>query len=189
VVRDRLEEICYAAESASELIEAELQRGIDAASSTRAVSQHHILAILRAWANACEAIRIAGPSSKSFARDWSGIPQRSQHVFDTYQERKGTTGTPSIESVNQVLKAWAYSSEHLRGTMAEQFFQRHGTSPNGESFQLMIRVWSWSKERRCAFTATGHLMRMLRLLETGRPDMEPTLEDYSIVFQAWTTAE
>jgi hypothetical protein len=189
VLRDRLEEICHAAESASELIEPVLK------SNAKHVSSFHVLAILKAWANACEATRVAGLTTKS--GDWSGIPQRAQHILITYLAVTGNSS--SAELVNEVLKAWAYSGEHLRGTMAEQVFQQyfHGTkeetaglpSPNGETFRHMMRAWSWSKEKRCAFTATGHFMRMMRLLENGQLDMEPTLDDCLILFQAWTTAE
>lgn len=194
VLRDRLEEICQAAESASELIEPQLQVQSNAKNTGSKVSSHHVLAILKSWANACEATRVAGLTSKS--GDWSGIPQRALHILSSYLTVTGNN--PSTELVNQVLKAWAYSGEHLRGTMAEQVFQKflQGTKdepglppPNGETFRYMIRAWGWSKEKRSAFTATGHFMRMMRLLEIGHLDMEPKLVDYKILFQAWTTAE
>jgi hypothetical protein len=183
-LRDRIGKICHAALAASELLEAARRSGGD----KKNISSHHILAVLRTWANASEAVRLATLTNKSGG--WSGIPQRAQHILDTYYE----TTSPPTEAVNQVLKAWAYSGEYLRGTMTEQVFQKHfqpgmKASPDGESFRSMIRAWSWSKESRGAFTATGHCMRMLRLLENGQIDMEPTLEDYRILFQAWTTAE
>lgn len=190
ILRQRMEEICHAAESASELIEPELNQ----ANVKHVISSHHVLAILKAWANACEASRVAGLTAKS--GDWSGIPQRAQYILSTYLTATGNK--PSAELVNQVLKAWAYSGEHLRGTMAEQAFQQYFQgikqetnlpSANGETFRFMIQAWGWSKEKRCAFTATGHFMRMMRLLEIGQLDMEPTLEDYRILFQTWTTAE
>jgi hypothetical protein len=181
VLRDRIREIWHAALAASELVEGGMRSG------DKKVSPHHILAILRTWANASEAIRLAGLTTK--LGGWSGIPQRAQHVLETYY----VTDPPPTEAVNQVLKAWAYSSEYLRGTMAEQVFQKHlqgaKAAPDGESFKSMIRAWSWSKESRGAFTATGHFMRMLRLLENGQSDMEMTLEDYRTLFQAWTSAE
>jgi hypothetical protein len=161
---------------------------------------------LKAWANACEAAHQAGMiKSSDFVR---GIPQRSQHILlqlmpqtiansNTTNSNSTTTTAPmaatpaTVECYNQVIKAWAYSGEHLRGTMAEQLFQKMGDEePNGETFQLIIRAWSWSKERRCAFTATGHFMRMMKLLEFGRPDMEPSsMEFYHVLLRAWTTAE
>ncbi len=183
-LRDRMGKICQSALAVSELLETARRSGGD----KKNISSHHILAILRTWANASEAVRLAGLTNKSGG--WSGIPQRAQHILDTYYE----TAPPPTEAINQVLKAWAYSGEYLRGTMTEQVFQKHfqpgmKASPDGESFRNMIRAWSWSKESRGAFTATGHYMRMLRLLENGQMDMEPTLEDYRILFQAWTSAE
>jgi len=111
---------------------------------------------------------------------------------------------PSVESYNSVLEAWAYSSEHLRGAMSERIFQKlvqaHDNAPasgattlalrpNGESYRLVVRAWALSRDRRAAFTATGHLMKMLRKLGKGDEDMEPTLDDYTAVLQAWTRAE
>ncbi len=177
VLRDRLEEICYAAESASELVEKELH--------DKKVSSHHVLMILKAWATACQATRMAGLTT-SKAGDWSGIPQRAQHILTQYQLITGQK--PTTESINQVLKAWAYSGEHLRGTMAEQFFAKQKDT-NGETLRIMIRAWSWSNEKRDAFAANGYFLRMMRLLELGETEMEPTLEDYRILFQAWATAE
>lgn len=173
-----LEEILYAAESASELVE-----------NMSTTSPHHVLASLKAWANVCVGARVAGCTKLNWIR---GIPQRAQHMFATHEDNQ------SLEGVNQVLKAWAYSGEHLRGTMAEQFFNEQllssGTgplamSPSGDSYRFIMRAWCWSNERRCAFTATGHFMRMMRLLEFGRDDMEPTIEDYHILFNSWTKAE
>lgn len=189
-LRDQVRALCHAAKSASELVEHEWQHCDDETGGTNVSQQHPILlAVLRAWANTCEATHLAGLTS-SKSSDWSGIPQRSQYLFITFQEKAASNKSLSIELANQVLKAWAYSGEHLRGTMAENFLQTiDTTSMNGETFRYIIRAWSWSKEKRCAFTATGHWMRMMRLLEAGQKDMEPTLEDYHALFQAWTTAE
>jgi hypothetical protein len=167
VQEGRLEEICHAAECASKIVE-----------NMEKPSSHHFVAILKAWTTACEAAHEAGLTKSDFVR---GIPQRTQHILNLQTN-------PSVESYNQVIKAWAYSGEHLRGTMAEQIFQTID-DPNGESFKLIIRTWCWSKERRCAFIATGHFMVMMRLLESGRPDMELSMDDYHILFHAWTRAE
>jgi hypothetical protein len=167
VLRSHLKEICHAAERASELLQ-----------TTEDPSSNHRVAVLKAWANACEASHESGIVKIDQLR---GIPQRAQHLLNLQEH-------PTVESYNQVLKAWAYSSEHLRASMAEQLFHKIG-DPNGETYQNIIRAWCWSKERRCAFTATGHFMRMMRLLETGRSDMEPSLADYHALFRAWTGAE
>jgi hypothetical protein len=175
VQKGRLEEICHAAECASEIIE-----------NMKQPSSHHFVAVLKAWTNACEAAHEAGLTKSDFVR---GIPQRAQHILNLEtSSNTNTNNNPSVESYNQVIKAWAYSGEHLRGTMAEQIFQKVD-EPNGETFRLIIRAWCWSKERRCAFIATGHFMVMMRLLEIGRPDMELSMDDYHILFHAWTSAE
>eukprot|EP00980_Cylindrotheca_fusiformis_P022333 scaffold9191_cov114-Cylindrotheca_fusiformis.AAC.28 len=162
-----LKEMCHSAERASDLLYT-----MDDPSS------HHFVAVLSLWANACEASYESGALKIDFVR---GIPQRAQHILNLQ-------ANPTVESYNQVLKAWAYSGEHLRGTMSEQLFQKI-VDPNGESYKNIIRAWCWSKERRSAFTATGYFMRMMRLLDTGRLDMEPSLNDYHVLFRAWTRAE
>ena len=36
-----------------------------------------------------------------------------------------------------------------------------------------------------AFNASGHLMKMQKLLESGKDEFEPSLEDYHLVLKAW----
>jgi len=167
-VHRHVHEMGKAAEHASQILE-----------SMDSPSRHHIVAVLKALANVSEASYIANVSKGDFVR---GVPQRAQHFWQIHDE------SLPIEASNQLLRAWAYSKEHLRGTMAEQVFQKI-EHPNGESYKNIIRAWCWSKERRCAFTATGYFMRMMRLLETGKSDMDPSLDDYHVLFHAWTTAE
>ena len=122
--------------------------------------------------------------------DVVGIPQRTQLILNQMGEGpENTSGdTISVEAYNEVIKAWAYSSEYLRGPMAEQVFQKI-QFPTGESLRLIMRAHAWSKEHRSAFQATGHFMRMMRLLEAGRDDMEPSsIDDYHLLCDAWTTA-
>ncbi|CAJ1954395.1 unnamed protein product [Cylindrotheca closterium] len=166
-VHRNVHEMGKAAEHASQILE-----------SMDSPSRHHIVAVLKALANVSEASHTTSVFKGDFVR---GIPQRAQHFWQIHENLP-------IEASNQLLRAWAYSKEYLRGTMAEQIFQQI-EHPNGESYKNIIRAWCWSKERRCAFTATGHLMRMMRLLETGKSDMEPSLDDYHVLFHAWTTAE
>jgi hypothetical protein len=69
--------------------------------------------------------------------------------------------------------------------------------PDGESHRLIIWAWALSRERRAAFIATGHLIKMLRRLEVGFDDdalyegaaIEPSIDDYNIVAQAWIRSE
>lgn len=144
-----------------------------------------------------------------------GVPQRAQFLLDRmelshvkdYVDYNGSFASgaprtivwPSVESYNRVVEAWAFSDEHLRGPMAEGVFQRLKSSCNtktvpflrlnGDSYRQIIWAWSLSRDRRAAFTATGHLMKMLRKLEKGDEDMEPRLEDYRVLLDAWTRAE
>ena len=166
---DRLKEVCQAAESAGQILD-----------TLAKPSSHHVVAVLKTWANAVQAGNEAGYPKASLTR---GIPQRMQHLVQGKE-----SSSPTTEAYNQILKAWSLSGEHLRGTMAEQIFQKI-EEPNGESFRWILRAWCWSQERRCAFTATGHYMRMMRLLEISQSDMEPTMDDYHVLFRAWTKAE
>jgi hypothetical protein len=166
---DRLKEVCHAAESAGQILD-----------TMAKPSSHHVVAVLKTWADAVQAGNEAGYPKASLTR---GIPQRMQHLVQGKE-----SSSPTTEAYNQILKAWSLSGEHLRGTMAEQIFQKI-EEPNGESFRWILRAWCWSQERRCAFTATGHYMRMMRLLEISHSDMEPTMDDYHVLFRAWTKAE
>jgi hypothetical protein len=163
----RLREVYGAAEC--------VNRIVDAMGSP---TSHHYVAMLRSWANTCESAYVSGRTKLDII---IGIPQRAQLLLRLQD-------APTVESYNQVIKAWAYSSEYLRGTMAEQLFNQI-KSPNGESFHMIIRAHAWSNESRAAFHATGHFMRMMRLLEVGRHDMEPpSMEEYHILCEAWTRA-
>ena len=167
VLLGHLKEIYRAAESASQVVE-----------NMEYPSSHHYIAALKCWTNVCVAAHEANLQKSSLVR---GIPQRTEYLALSMPK-------PTVEIYNLVIQAWAYSGEHLRGTMAEQVFTKV-EDPNGETFQQIIRAWCWSQERRCAFTATGHFMRMMRLLELGRSDMEPSMDDYRILFEAWTRAQ
>jgi hypothetical protein len=156
----------------------------------------HCDAILTAWARASR----AGRGIQT--RITRGMPQRAQFLLERME---ATCVDPesdvdsrvraTVGSYNRVLEAWAYSGEHLRGTMAERIFVNlsqgnvSGARPDGESYRLIIWAWALSRDGRAAFTATGHLMKMLRRLEKEEEDMEPSLEDYHVVLKAWTRAE
>ncbi|EEC50514.1 predicted protein [Phaeodactylum tricornutum CCAP 1055/1] len=220
--RSHLREICLAAESAHNLLEQieplfsnsnltsysiygeEFKSDLDVSDEEalrrpmkpyNTVLTQRCNAVLRAWARTSR----AGQGINT--RLTRAIPQRAQFLLEgmelSYENGSDRLRTvlPTVESFNQVLEAWAYSDEHLRGAMAEQLFQklRHGNPAavhfNGRSYRLIIAAWSWSRERRHAFNATGHLMKMLRKLEKGDESMEPTMDDYHMILKAWTNAE
>lgn len=154
--------------------------------TTQAAIRHRCNAVLSAWAKAS---RVAA-SRKTNHR---GIPQRATYLVQR-MEASGTDTAPmtSTESYNQVLAAWAWSREHLRATMAEQTFLRmwktKHAKPNGESYRWIIQAWCWSGQKKAAFNATGHLMKVLRRIENRRESVEPLPETYHMVMKAWTTA-
>ena len=125
-----------------------------------------------------------------------GVPQRAQRLLEVMEGDEGQV--PSTHSYNHVLFTWAHSHEHMRGTMAQNLFQKlvdisarqKFARPNGESYRIMIYAWAHSGEAKAAFRATGHLMKLLHLLEEsgGSVDLQPHMEDYYLIFDAWTTA-
>jgi hypothetical protein len=171
----RLREVCSAAESMTNILE-----------SMENPTPHHYIAILKVWANTCKIARAIG---KSKIADVVGIPQRTQLILNNMGGGPNDINNiVSVEAYNEVIKAWAYSLEYLRGTMAEQVFQKI-QFPTGESLRLIMQAHAWSNEDRSAFQATGHFMRMMRLLEAGREDMEPSsIDDYHLLCDAWTKA-
>ncbi len=168
----RFKEVCSSAESMTSILE-----------SMENPTPHHYLAILKAWANTSKIAKLVGKSKRA---DVVGIPQRTQLILS--QMGEDNDNNISVEAYNEVIKAWAYSSEYLRGTMAEQVFRKI-QFPTGKSLRLIMRAHAWSNEDRSAFHATGHFMRMMRLLEAGREDMEPSsIDDYHLLCDAWTKA-
>ena len=168
-----------------------------------------------------------------------GIPQRMQLILREYEadsngnsttttstslltsDENSSTRNVNITWLNIIIKSWAYSNEHLRGTMAENVFKsisynssdnrsNSNIQPNGITYRNIIHAWclstksSGSGERRCAFIATGHYMQWLRYLSKRKErydlfgndthtlileeEQQPTMEDYHILFNAWTTA-
>eukprot|EP00535_Pseudo-nitzschia_heimii_P011975 CAMPEP_0197198206 /NCGR_PEP_ID=MMETSP1423-20130617/33257_1 /TAXON_ID=476441 /ORGANISM="Pseudo-nitzschia heimii, Strain UNC1101" /LENGTH=711 /DNA_ID=CAMNT_0042652037 /DNA_START=175 /DNA_END=2310 /DNA_ORIENTATION=- len=170
-----LREVCSAAESMTRIVE-----------SMEDPSPHHYIAVLKAWANAC---KIAKRIGKAKAACVVGIPQRTQLILNNMGGKGNDANIDiSVEAYNEVIKAWAYSAEHLRGTMAEQIFQKI-QFPSGESLRLIMRAHAWGRESRSAHIATGHFMRMMRHLEAGRDDMEPSsIDDYHLLCDIWTEA-
>lgn len=136
--------------------------------------------LLQSWASTVTAAASHGGLSVV-----PGLPQRAQYLLERMEASMHTH--PTVESYQAVLTAWTYSVEHLKGTRAEHVFRRM-PEPTPDAYRLVIRAWTSSRERRAAFVATGHLMKMLRKLEYDS-DMEPQLEDYNVILQAWTTAE
>ncbi|KAI2511525.1 hypothetical protein MHU86_2961 [Fragilaria crotonensis] len=125
-----------------------------------------------------------------------GVPQRAQRLLEIMEGNDEQV--PSTDSYNHVLYTWAHCHEHMRGTMAQNLFQKlvdnsagkKSAKPNGESYRIMMYAWAHSGEAKAAFRATGHLMKLLHLLEEsgGSVDLQPQMEDYYLIFDAWTSA-
>ena len=125
-----------------------------------------------------------------------GVPQRAERILDVL-EREGEHAA-TIDSYNHVLHTWAHSGEHMRGTMAQNLFQKltvnssrkKSLKADGATFRTMMYAWANSGEVKAAFRATGHLMKLLYLLKEsdGDVDLQPHMEDYYLIFDAWTSA-
>jgi hypothetical protein len=133
-----------------------------------------------------------------------GVPQRAKYLLEAMEQNM--SDSLIIDSYNYVLHAWAYSREHLRGSMAQTQFEkilRYGDKetsdtigsksvlkPNGQSYRIMIHAWVYSGESKAAFRATGICMQLLRHFEasSGDPDLQVSLNDYYKIFNAWTLA-
>ena len=170
--REQLQQVLSSTHSMTNILE-----------SMESPTPHHYVAILKAWANTCKIAKLINASKRP---EIVGIPQRTQLILN--QMATDNDNHISVEAYNEVIKAWAYSSEYLRGAMAEQVFRKI-QFPTGKSLRLIMRAHAWSNEDRSAFQATGHFMRMMRLLEAGREDMEPSsIDDYHLLCNAWTQA-
>lgn len=163
------------------------------------------LLVLHAWARAAYTLKVAATVHDHptvLQRLSRGIPQRAQFLLQQLEQHSTSDVPPAYYEA--VLQTWASSPEHLRGIQAEKVLGRMCTL-SAPALHWIIRAWAWSREPRAAFTATGHLMKRLRYhsyhvndgpkgeaeeqqMEDGM-SMEPGLEDYEIIFDAWTRAE
>jgi hypothetical protein len=118
-----------------------------------------------------------------------GIPQRAQRVLEELQRQAKSDSSvyPTIQDYNAVIETWGNSPEHLRGSMAESVFQQV-LEPNNDSYLAVIRAWCRSKQDRAAFTATGHLMKVHRIMGKDEGDFGLALKDYKTILEAWTRA-
>ena len=152
-------------------------------------TRHHYNAVLHAWLNVTRIMLDAETPLR-------GIPQRSQRILELMEAQAKafpeSNVEPSIGHYNAVLEAWGNSPEHLRGSMAQALFdrmtERPGLEPTNETYLIMIRGWCRSPQDRSAFHATGHLMKMHRLMAQGVEGIELTMEDYYTILEAWTRA-
>jgi hypothetical protein len=170
--------------------------------------------VLQAWALTVRA-GYKGRASRTYIR---AIPQRAHFLLSRMEISMDDTSShptfqnllpPSLADYNAVLDAWAYSREHLRGATAQRIFDKLASRkkkkpdairPDGISCRLVLWAWALSRETRAAFTATGHLIKMLKRLESSFDKdekdeefegaaIEPNIEDYHIVLKAWTRSE
>ena len=129
-----------------------------------------------------------------------GAPQRAQRVLEVMEARflnEESSARSTVDMYNMLLQIWGQSQEHAKATFATQLLQRMETrpsrlpiQPNNESYRILISAWCHSGQRRAALTAKDHFMTMTDLFaKSGRFDMEPTLEDYHLLFHAMVTAK
>ena len=183
----QVNEMFHAADRAQCILE-RLQRRLESdKDSVLRPTQHHYDLVLNAWLNVTRTMLELDTPLR-------GIPQRSQRILELMRQQASTDPTiqPTIHHYNAVLETWGNSPEHLRATMAENLFQqvRQQTSvkPDNETYLIMIRAWCRSKQDRAAFNATGHLMKMHRLMFQGVEGVELTMKDYKTILEAWTGA-
>jgi hypothetical protein len=183
----QVNEMFQAADRAHSILE-KLQRRLESDSeSSLRPTQHHYDVVLNAWLQVTRTMLELDTPLR-------GIPQRAQRILEQMQQQASTDSTiqPIIHHYNTVLETWGNSPEHLRATMAENLFQQvlelPGLEVNNETYLTLIRAWCRSKQDRAAFNATGHLMKMHRMMGQGVEGVEVTMEDYKTILEAWTRA-
>lgn len=148
-------------------------------------TQHHYNAVLDAWLKVTRTMLELDTPLR-------GIPQRAELILQQMQQQAETDASiePCIHHYNAVMEMWGNSPEHLRATMAENLFQSipAGVEPDNETYLTLIRAWCRSKQDRAAFNATGHLMKMHRMMNKGEEGVELTMKDYKTILETWTRA-
>lgn len=152
-------------------------------SSVLRPTQHHYESVLEAWLRVTQTMLELDTPLR-------GIPQRAQRVLEQMQAQSETDPSiqPDIYHYNVVIEIWGNSPEHLRATTAENLFQQLPMKPDNETYLKLIRAWCRSNQDRAAFTATGHLMKMHRLMGNDANGINILLEDYKTILEAWTRA-
>lgn len=171
-----------AANRANAILERLQQKLAQEADAVLRPTQQHYNAVLNAWL-------LVTQSMLELDTPLRGIPQRAQRVLEELQRqsKRDSTVEPTIQNYNAVIETWGNSPEHLRGTMAESVFQQV-LEPNNDSYLAVIRAWCRSKQDRAAFTATGHLMKVHRIMGQDKGDFGLALKDYKTILEAWTRA-
>lgn len=180
---NQVNEMFQAADHAHKILE-KLQRKSSEQADSKATfmpTQHHYDAVLRAWLNVTRAMLQAETPLR-------GIPQRAQRILEQMEEQADVK--PSIDHYNAVIETWGNSPEHLRASMAEKLFDKLSDriQPTNETYLILIRAWCRSKQDRAAFSATGHLMKMHRMIGQSDVGVEITMDDYHTILEAWTRA-
>jgi len=121
---------------------------------------------------------------------FSRLPEATLKMTKIFEQMKQVDIILDVASYSAVLFALSRSKSVEGDSRAEALVEN----------EKRFCKWALSREGRAAFNTTGHLMKMLRKLESEvgsdndvyvHPDssMEPTLEDYRIVLKAWTRSE
>ena len=179
-------------------------------------TSHHYDAVINAWYNVASAYQehkirrnkeSEGENGGNFVYH-RGVPQRAQLRLEAMENISHsnyltyTNVRPSIDTYNRVIEIWGMmrDKEHHFASMAQTIFDRLApfnntgstegmVQPNSDTYRIMIRTWCQSTQKGAAFNATGFLMKMQSLLIDGIEEMEPTVEDYAMVLEAWSKAE
>lgn len=182
---NQVAEAAHRAHAILEKLQRKLLESNDSDAMILRPTQHHYEAVLEAWLYVTRRMLALDTPLR-------GIPQRAQRILEQFQEQASTDPTiqPTIHHYNTVLEIWGNSPEHLRATMAETLFQQlpPEMEADKDTYLVLIRTWCRSKQDRAAFTATGHLMKMLRIMGKGDNKVEITMEDYKTILEAWTRA-
>ena len=144
--------------------------------------------VLRAWALSVHRLRLDAQTRNdpSLRRSTRGLPQRAQSLLNQLENLSAET--LPVEYYNTLLEVWACSNEPLRATEADKVFRRiNWMNLSPSSYHWIVRAWTWSSDYQAAPHATYHLKRRIeKQMKFPDDNMEPPLEDYEIVFDAWT---
>jgi uncharacterized protein YfbU (UPF0304 family) len=178
---NQVNEMFQAADAAHKILERLQRKSSHDSKSAFMPTQHHYDAVLHAWLNVTRAMLQAETPLR-------GIPQRAQRILEQMDEQNDVQ--PSLDHYNAAIEIWGNSSEHLRASMAEKVFDKlpDGIKPTNETYLILIRAWCRSKQDRAAFSATGHLMKMHRMMGKDDEQVEITMDDYHTILEAWTRA-
>lgn len=94
------------------------------------------------------------------------------------------TSLPNVDTMKIMIRAWCKVYDNM-DVIANTVYNGNESLSSTTSLSSSLMIENKKRNGSAIFKACGYLMQLQDLLEKGKNEFEPSLEDYLIVFQAW----